>query len=105
MTLFVVGQGINHHADHVLLNLRAPGETGYEIPFGGAYRWVSCPNYLGEVLTWSGWAVATWSWPGLAFLVFTLANLVPRAKSTHAWYRERFPDYPPERKILIPFVW
>ena len=73
-------------------------------PFGGLYRWVSCPNYLGEILEWSGWALATWSWPGLAFAVFTFANLAPRALSTHRWYRETFADYPPERKALVPFV-
>jgi hypothetical protein len=34
-----------------------------------------------------------------------MANLVPRAIATHAWYREKFADYPPERRILVPFVW
>ena len=31
----------------------------------------SCPNYLGEILEWLGWAVATWSSCGLAFMLFT----------------------------------
>jgi protein-S-isoprenylcysteine O-methyltransferase Ste14 len=112
IALFATGHTINHHADAVLFALRpstarqAQGrpEPRYRIPFGGLYRWVSCPNYLGEILGWSGWALATWSWPGLAFAVFTLANLAPRALSTHRWYRETFPDYPAERKALIPFV-
>lgn len=101
--LFGVGQALNHHSDHILMNLRAPGETGYKIPYGGGYRWVSCPNYLGEILTWAGWAVATWSLPGLLFLVFTCANLIPRARQNHAWYLEKFPDYP-ERKAVIPWI-
>jgi protein-S-isoprenylcysteine O-methyltransferase Ste14 len=69
------------------------------------YRWISCPNYLGEIVEWSGWALATWSLPGLAFAVWTAANLAPRAHSHHLWYREHFEDYPPQRKALLPGLW
>ena len=102
--LFCVGLAINHHSDHVLLNLRKPGESGYKIPTGGAYRLVSCPNYLGELVEWSGWALASWSLPGLAFAVWTAANLLPRARTHHAWYRRQFADYPKERRAVIPYL-
>lgn len=104
VTLFFSGMLLNHHSDHVLRNLRSPGETAYKIPRGGAYRWVSSPNYLGEIVEWLGWALATWSLAGLAFAAYTMANLVPRALANHQWYRERFPDYPAERHALIPYV-
>ena len=103
--LFVGGMALNLHADAVLRALRKPGETGYAIPMGGAYRLVSCPNYLGEVLEWVGFAVATWSLPALGFALWTIANLAPRARSHHRWYRERFPAYPTERRALVPFLW
>ncbi len=102
--IFVLGFVINTHADTVLIQLRKPGETGYKLPRGGLYERVTCPNYLGELLEWVGFAIASWSLPGLAFAVYTAANLVPRALANRRWYRERFPDYPPERKALIPFV-
>ena len=102
--IFLAGMALNLHADNVLIRLRGPGETGYVIPQGGGYRFVSCPNYLGELLEWAGWALATWSTCGLAFFLFTAANLVPRARSNHQWYRETFSDYPPRRKALIPGV-
>jgi 3-oxo-5-alpha-steroid 4-dehydrogenase 1 len=105
IVLFITGFGINLWADHKLRSLRKPGETGYKIPYGGLYRYISCPNYFGEILEWSGWAIATWSLPGLAFAVWTVANLAPRARSHHQWYREHFSEYPPERKALIPGVW
>ncbi|HMV68549.1 MAG TPA: 3-oxo-5-alpha-steroid 4-dehydrogenase, partial [Myxococcota bacterium] len=105
VALFVAGEAINHHADAVLLALRRPGETGYRVPYGGLYRWVSCPNYLGELLAWTGWAVATWTFAGAAFALFTAANLVPRARAHHRWYRETFPDYPPERAAILPGLW
>lgn len=100
--LFLVGFGLNVSSDAILRNLRAPGETGYRIPEGGMFRWVSSPNYLGEILEWIGWAVATWSIPGALFALWTACNLGPRALANHRWYLETFPDYPPDRKALLP---
>jgi protein-S-isoprenylcysteine O-methyltransferase Ste14 len=105
VAVFLIGFGINLHADTLLLNLRKPGETGYKIPHGGAFRYVSCPNYMGEILEWIGWAIATWSMAGLAFAVYTAANIGPRAFTNHQWYKDKFPDYPKERRALIPFIW
>jgi protein-S-isoprenylcysteine O-methyltransferase Ste14 len=105
LTLFLAGYGVNRWADLTLRGLRRPGETGYKIPHGGLFRQVSCPNYLGEIVEWFGWALATWSLPGLAFALWSVANLAPRARAHHAWYHDHFPDYPPERKALIPWIW
>ena len=102
--LFAVGWTITARSDSNLIGLRGRGETGYRIPRGGLFRWVSSPHYLGELIEWTGWAVATWSSAGLAFAVFAAANLAPRALSTHRWYRQTFPDYPAERRALIPFL-
>ena len=102
--LFVAGLALNVKSDGALRRLRAPAEDGYRIPRGGAFEWVSCPNYLGEIVEWTGWAVATWSLAGLAFAVYTAANLAPRALAHHAWYRARFPDYPRRRRALIPLI-
>ena len=102
--IFVGGLVLNVHSDNVLLRLRKRGGTRYSIPRGGLFRYISCPNYLGEILEWGGWALATWSPAGLAFFVYATANLGPRALSNHQWYRERFDDYPAKRKALIPGV-
>jgi 3-oxo-5-alpha-steroid 4-dehydrogenase 1 len=104
-TLFTVGYIVNRHADWTLRALRRPGESGYGVPSGGLYRWISCPNYFGEILIWVGWAIATWSLPGVVFATWTIANLVPRARSNQRWYRERFPEYPLKRKALVPLLW
>ena len=102
--LFFTGFAINLHSDGVLRKLRKPGETGYKIPQGGLLERVSCANYFGEIIEWCGWAITTWSLPGLAFAVWTAANLVPRARAHHNWYPSQFPDYPPQRRALIPFL-
>ncbi len=57
---------------------------------------------MGEIIQWAGWALLTLSPAGLVFLIWTIANLVPRALAHHRWYRETFPDYPEERKALVP---
>jgi 3-oxo-5-alpha-steroid 4-dehydrogenase 1 len=103
--LFVGGFVINRWSDAILRGLRRPGESDYRIPHGGVFRWVSSPNYLGEIMEWVGWAVLTWSFAGASFAAWTIANLAPRARANQLWYRQRFPDYPTERKALIPLVW
>lgn len=100
--VFIAGFVMHVHSDAIIRNLRAPGEATYRIPVGGMFRWVGSPNYLGEIIMWSGWAVMTWSPAGLAFALFTFCNLAPRAWSNHRWYQETFVDYPVERKVLIP---
>ncbi len=104
ISLFVAGFIINNHSDHILLNLRKPGETGYKIPQGGMFKYISAPNYFGEIIEWLGFALAAWSLPALSFAVWTIANLAPRAITNHKWYLEKFIDYPQERKALIPFL-
>jgi 3-oxo-5-alpha-steroid 4-dehydrogenase 1 len=105
--LFLGGLAVNRDADRRLRALRSPGgggTGGYQVPRGGLYRWVSCPNYLGEIVQWFGWALLSWSPAGLAFAVYTTANLLPRGLDHHAWYRERFAGYPGDRRAVIPFV-
>lgn len=106
VTLFLGGFACNIWADNVLLNLRTDKEDrSYKIPKGFLYEYVTCPNYLSEVVEWLGWAIMTNSLAGFAFFVATLANLAPRAKAHHEWYYKKFSDYPKNRKALIPFIY
>lgn len=104
LALFILGAGINIDSDNRLLRLRRGTETGYKIPHGGLFAWVSCPNLLGELLEWCGYALLCWHWAPLTFAVWTIANLLPRALDHHAWYLKTFPDYPKERKAVFPFL-
>jgi steroid 5-alpha reductase family enzyme len=100
--LFGGGMFLNWWSDQLLLNLRKGGKKGYFIPEGGLFRWVSCPNFLGEIVQWTGFALLTWSPAALVFALWTFFNLVPRALDHHRWYRSAFPDYPESRKAVIP---
>jgi 3-oxo-5-alpha-steroid 4-dehydrogenase 1 len=102
--LFAAGFAINKISDKKLMRFRKQGGSDYVIPRGWLFDLISCPHYFGEIMEWAGWAVLTWSLPGLGFFVFTFANLFPRAVSSHNWYREKFPEYPVNRKAVLPFI-
>jgi 3-oxo-5-alpha-steroid 4-dehydrogenase 1 len=102
--VFFTGMFINWQSDNILIHLRKPGDTGYIIPREGFFKYVSCPNHFGELVEWSGFALMTWSTPGLSFAIWTFVNLFPRAIHHHKWYKETFSDYPEERKAIIPFI-
>ena len=55
--VFVFFTGFSIHVDsdrRIQEQKSGPGE--YIIPQGSLFRWVSCPNYLGEMIQWFGWA-------------------------------------------------
>ena len=100
IAIFIVGLVLNIHSDSVLFKLRKSTDRGYSIPYGGVYRWVSSPNYLGELLFH---VKQKYGYNGLCFFIYSAANLAPRAVSNHKWYRRNFENYPVTRKRLIPY--
>jgi hypothetical protein len=102
--LFFTGLYINWKADDQLIHLRKPDETDYKIPRGWLFEKISCPNLFGELIEWLGFAILCWNLPSLTFFIWTVANLIPRALSHHKWYKEKFSDYPKNRKAILPFV-
>jgi protein-S-isoprenylcysteine O-methyltransferase Ste14 len=104
LALFLGGLALHVHSDAIIRSLRSGGRTGYLIPRGGMFRFVSNPNYLGEIVQWIGFALLTRSLAAWAFALFTFCNIFPRAITNHRWYRGRFPDYPAERRIIVPFI-
>ena len=87
LVVFATGFYITKKSDSMLGRLRSEatsqGEGGYRIPRGFLFRWVSCPNYLGESIQWFGWCLLTQAPAAWVFLAWTLANLVPRAVKHH----------------------
>lgn len=105
LVLFILGLIVNQISDHLLINLRKTEETGYKIPQGFLFNYISCPNYLGEIVQWIGFALMAWNFPAFTFLIWTAANLLPRVSGHHQWYQDHFKDYPKNRKALIPRIW
>ena len=105
--VFFIGMGINIHSDSVIRSLRRPGDTRHYIPRAGMYRYVASGNYFGEFVEWCGYAVLTWSLGGVAFAIWTFANLAPRARSIHKRYISEFGDEYSRlgTKYMIPFIY
>lgn len=109
MTIYAFGFIMNVHSDAIIRNLRtraevANGERVYRIPRGGLFKYVTNPSYFTELVSFTGFAIATWSPGALFVLLVSAANLVPRAFQVHRWYLKKFSDYPPERKVLVPYL-
>ena len=102
LILVIVGFYTHVRSDAILRNLRKVNGPGYHVPDGFLFRFVSCPNYLGELVQWCGFAVMVGHLGGWTFAFWSAANLVPRAIDHHRWYLSRFDDYPIKRKALLP---
>ncbi|CAL4218443.1 unnamed protein product, partial [Meganyctiphanes norvegica] len=102
--LFLFGLFVNIGSDSTLRNLRKGSETGYKIPHGGMFEYVSCANYFGEIVEMWGYAIASCAFPAIAHALFTTLFLTHRALDHHGWYQKKFEDYPQHRKAVIPFL-
>jgi 3-oxo-5-alpha-steroid 4-dehydrogenase 1 len=116
--------------DEVLLNIRRKanakgkrnenqlGKEHYAIPRGYLYQYISYPNYFCEWAEWLGYALAAAPFPVLIPLSSTVQTIqppwlflwseiflmIPRAYKGHRWYHKNFPEYPKERRAVVPFI-
>ena len=105
--LFFIGFLINVDSDKRIRNLRQAGDTNYYLPRGGMFRYVTSANYFGELIEWTGFAIATWSMPGLVFVIWSFANLVPRANAIYKKYNQEFANEMRGKNLkrIIPFIY
>jgi 3-oxo-5-alpha-steroid 4-dehydrogenase 1 len=105
--LFFTGFIINIDSDRRIRSLRTEGDTKHYLPHGGMFRYVTSANYFGELVEWTGFAIATWAMPGMVFAIWTFANLVPRANAIHKKYRMEFADEMKGKNLrrIIPFIY
>ena len=104
--LFIVGMAVNLHSDHVIRHLRKPGDTKHYLPQKGMYRYVTSANYLGEIMEWTGFAIAAATPAAWVFPIWTAANLVPRAHAIYNRYKAEFGKKAlAGKKRIIPFIY
>ncbi len=110
LIIYFTGFTLNVHSDAIIRNLRSKaevenGDKVYRIPEGGLFKYVTNASYLTELISFTGFAIATWNLGAVFVLLVSAANLIPRAFQQHKWYKEKFGDeYPKERKVIIPFL-
>lgn len=110
--LFFSGMYVNISSDQILVRLRSQAgseksespATKYKIPRGGLFEYVSSANYFGEILEWFGFFLVSWNTASFSFFLWTFCNLSPRAVANHKWYEKTFPNYPANRKAVIPYI-
>lgn len=105
--IFYGGMLININSDQIIRNLRKPGDTNYYFPKGGMFKYVTSAHYFGEIIEWIGFAILTWSIPGLVFVIWTMANLVPRSNAIYNKYKLMFPEEMKSKKIkrIFPYIY
>lgn len=104
--VFFAGISINLHSDHVIRHLRPKGDTRHYLPQKGFYKYVTSANYFGELVEWTGFAILTQSTAAWIFVLWTFANLAPRAYKIKEKYIKEFgADAVGKRKCLIPFIY
>ncbi|PXF46168.1 Very-long-chain enoyl-CoA reductase [Gracilariopsis chorda] len=101
----------NFTAHLTLRNLRPAGTRVRKIPRGGLFEFVSCPNYTFEIMAWLGFNVMTRTVAGILFMCAGAFQMILWAQGKHRRYKKEFdgqdgrPLYPPNRKIIFPFVY
>jgi 3-oxo-5-alpha-steroid 4-dehydrogenase 1 len=105
--LFFIGFFINIDSDRRIRNLRVSEDNKHYLPTGGLFNYVTSANYFGEIIEWTGFAIATWSMSGLVFAIWTFANLVPRAHAIYIRYSKDYADEVKKKKLrrVIPLIY
>lgn len=102
--LFTLFELLNAKAHLILKNLRKPGTTERGIPRGWGFNQVSCANYFFEALCWLVFAVQAQTVGSYLFLIVSFGQMLQWALQKHRRYKKDFPDYPKNRKAMVPFV-
>ena len=103
-------------ADRELRRLRAASPDAYVVPRGPLFRWLSCPNYFGEIVLWIGVAIIAlpilrgWQWatlisPVFIILLLTRISGIPMLenRANQKWGGEaEYESYKARTSVLIP---
>lgn len=101
--LYLFGEISNFKTHLTLSNLRSPGGTERGIPTGYGFDLVTCPNYLFELIAWTGIALVSKSSSTLIFNVIAWAQMHQWAIKKEKALRTEFPDkYKKKKCVLLP---
>ena len=96
--VFAFGELLNGYHHWLLARLRAPGVRTYGVPRGGLFGWAASPHYLGEILSFVGYAMMSDLLPVWGNALVMSAYLASRANTTLKWYQREMP-------LRIPLGW
>jgi 3-oxo-5-alpha-steroid 4-dehydrogenase 1 len=105
--LFMGGAVTNITCDYYLQSMRRKKQDAgdYVLPDWGLYKYILSPNYAAEMVEWTGFSLMMGTESSWVFLLWTVCNLTPRARTHLAWYKEKFGEEVASRKALIPGIY
>ncbi|CAI5515925.1 unnamed protein product [Closterium sp. Naga37s-1] len=105
----IVNQLSNLYCHIILRNLRSGSSSGYQIPSGFLFNFITCANYTTEITAWLGFNVATQSVAGYLFMLAGAMQMAEWALAKHKRLVKLFdgkegrPKYPRRWIMLPPF--
>jgi hypothetical protein len=104
--VFAFSELLNGYHHWLLARLRPPGVRTYGVPRGGLFGWVASPHYLGEILSFIGYAMMSDLLPVWGNALVVSAYLASRANTTLKWYQREMPlRIPSGLRRLLPFAY
>lgn len=103
LALYTIGQSFNARVHLIQRGLRRPGTTERRIPHGPGFNWVTCPNYMFEIVTWLGVLLLSRSWATAFFIAVSVYQMKEWADKKEARYRKEFGNkYRSKRYTVLP---
>jgi protein-S-isoprenylcysteine O-methyltransferase Ste14 len=107
---FVVGSWMNSYAEYARHVWKQQPENRGRLYTGGLFRYSRHPNYLGDLLLFSGLCLISGAWitaiiPLLMLAGFVFVNIPVLDSHLHDHYGSAFDDYARRTSKLIPFVY
>ncbi|KAL5280377.1 SRD5A3 family protein [Megaselia abdita] len=76
------------------------------IPYGRLFNYISSPHFLTEIIMYSCLSgIMPKSLYLINLAIFVYLNQVNNANVVHDWYKNKFENYPRDRKVIVPFIY
>jgi steroid 5-alpha reductase family enzyme len=108
--LFVVGSWMNSYAEYERHVWKTRPENHGQLYTEGLFRYSRHPNYLGDLLSFSGLCLISGVWvtaavPLLMLGGFVFVNIPVLDSHLHDHYGDAFDEYARRTRKLIPFIY
>lgn len=108
--LFVLGSWINTYAEYTRHLWKGRIENRGRLYTGGLFRYTRHPNYLGDLISFSGICLLAGRWitgtiPVIMLCGFVFANIPMLDAHLHEHYGAGFDEYATRTRKLIPFLY
>lgn len=110
IVLFVLGSWMNSYAEYARHAWKRRPENRGRLYTLGLFRYSRHPNYLGDLISFSGLCLIAGRWitaaiPSIMFAGFIFANIPMLDSHLQAHYGPAFDEYAARTRKLIPFVY